>query len=650
MSLSFLYPSFLIGLIFLSIPIIIHLLQKKKIVKLQFSTTLFFKSSDLKKSRFRKLNQILQLIIRILIVLLLVTLFSNPFNNNNPFNKLASKKIKIYGWIDQSLSMDLNNGKGSLIKLSNEIASIIDSSLQSSLFIYKENDFIPFDKNSTLETSTNYPKFLDFISTYNKLQVKNESAILIISDFQKSNKHLNDFIHEDNRNLILSIDMHPEEILNMSIDSLEIFQSPEKTAVVSLSKVGAIKTNTLELINNGMRRGHESISFSDKNSDTAIIKLSAEISNGTLKLNNKDNFSHDDKYYFSERELSKTKILLVQSSNDFSTFEEAIKTVVDSADYDITSKSIKNVKAEDIENSQLIILNDLVQASSPIYSLIKPGLFKNKHVVFSPSLKSEAKIFNQEILSYLNPKFKYEQIDTAKLSPSVKFSSRYLWKNFKQTDLNEIRINSFINNLPGSSLLKSTTNSNLVAKITDMKQTEWIISAIELEASENNNIATTGFYIPLVDRMIKELGFSENISSEGFVAGKTFTTPISDQRNEFEISGITNTSFKQLINTPYIKLSNPGIYKIKNSTGKFTIFPVNIDKTEKDLSYLSLKEINLPQNFKYLKPSQLKPFIKSLNRGNFEFPLITALFILLLLELLLTIFIKGKRPAINPTI
>lgn len=649
MTLSFLYPFFLIGLIFLVIPIIIHLLQKKKIVKLQFSTTLFFKSSDLKKSKFRRLNQILQLLIRILIILLLVALFATPFNNNNPFNKLNSPKFDMYCWVDQSLSMDLDNGTGSLLHKSHHILATIDSSLQSDLLIYKDNNFNILDKNVTLKTNTNHSKFKNFLNDYNKQQSNNESAILIISDFQKCNIDLHTFINKNQDNMILAVNMQPDKISNMSIDSLRIIQSPEKKALVSLSKTGDINANKVELINKGMRRGHESVSFKEDNS-TISIDISNEISNGSLQLTKKDQFKHDDIYYFSERELSKRNILIINNSDEFSTLEEAINTVIDTLNYSISTKSVKQVKAEDIENSQLIVLNSIVQASSSIYSLLRPGIFKNKFLLFSPSMKSGSKIFNREILKFLNSKITYEQIDTVELSPSIRFSSQYLWKDFKQSDLDEVKIRSTILNIPGSALLKSTNNRSLISIIQDNKESKWIISAIELEASESNNFATTGFYIPLIDRIIKELGFSENLSSQSFIAGKTFTTPIVDQRNEFEITGITNPEFKQILNSPYITLSNPGLYQIKNNKGKTSIFPVNTDIIEKDLSYYNLDHKPLSQNLKILNPSQITPFLKSIKNGNFEFFLIIALILLLIAELFLTIFLKGKRAVINSPI
>lgn len=650
MEISFLYPVFIFGTIFVSIPIIIHLLQKKKIVKLQFSTTLFFKSSALKKTRFRKINQILQLLIRILIVLTLITLFAAPFKNSDPFNKLSSKKMKIFCWIDQSLSMDLIDNDKSLIEISNEILNSVDSILPGDLQIFENRGFSPFNKNMKFKTSSNPPQFINFLKEFKGQNKNDQKAILVISDFQKSSNDLKKFIEKNTEDLILAIDMHPNEIDNFSIDSIKISESSGKKIVASISKKGELKSNSIELISNSMRRGHENITFVKNDNQNVSLSLSDDITWGELQLSKDDCFTHDNKLFFSERKKDVGKILIIKNRDEFSTLEEVVKTVIDSAYYEVTTKPVAGLKAEDIEESELIILNSLTNASSTVYSLLKPGFFRKKSIIFSPSNDKDSKIFNNEILRYLDSKRKYELIDSLSLSPSKRFSSSYLWNSFSQKDLNEIKIKSQISNIPGTSLLKSGSNTNLLTKMEDSKGSQWIVSSIELESSNYNNLSTTGFYIPLVDKLIKELKLSGNISLKGYTTGKTFTTPISDLKSQFEVVGLSDPSYKQIFNTPFITINTAGVYKIKNSDNQSFIFPINFDEKELILNYSQFAIQAKQNNLKIIKPKNINNYLYSFQKGNFEKLLIILLILLILSDLFLTILLKGKSSSLNSTI
>jgi uncharacterized membrane protein len=76
--MTFLNPAVLFGLLAAGIPIVIHLLNLRKLKKIEFSTLLFLK--ELKKNKIRKiqLKQWLLLALRILVILFLVMAFSRP--------------------------------------------------------------------------------------------------------------------------------------------------------------------------------------------------------------------------------------------------------------------------------------------------------------------------------------------------------------------------------------------------------------------------------------------------------------------------------------------------------------------------------------------------------------------------------------------
>src|SRR6187399_2485767 len=69
----------LAGLTALSVPVLIHLLLRRKQVRVRFSTVQFFLRQDEHSSRRRKLRHWLLLSLRLLICTLLVLAFARPY-------------------------------------------------------------------------------------------------------------------------------------------------------------------------------------------------------------------------------------------------------------------------------------------------------------------------------------------------------------------------------------------------------------------------------------------------------------------------------------------------------------------------------------------------------------------------------------------
>src|SRR5436190_24196084 len=103
--MSFLYPSFLFGLIAVSIPIIIHLFNFQRPKKVLFTNINFLKLVKENTSSKLKLKHILILVSRICFISFLVLAFAQPFIQSNKASDLkGSRLVSIY--TDNSFSME----------------------------------------------------------------------------------------------------------------------------------------------------------------------------------------------------------------------------------------------------------------------------------------------------------------------------------------------------------------------------------------------------------------------------------------------------------------------------------------------------------------------------------------------------------------
>src|SRR5260221_12200822 len=76
--MTFLNPLVLFGLAAAAIPVILHLLNLRKLRTIEFSTLTFLKELQQTKIRRLKLRQLLLLLIRTLLIVLIVIAFARP--------------------------------------------------------------------------------------------------------------------------------------------------------------------------------------------------------------------------------------------------------------------------------------------------------------------------------------------------------------------------------------------------------------------------------------------------------------------------------------------------------------------------------------------------------------------------------------------
>jgi hypothetical protein len=119
----------LAGLTALAIPVIIHLLLKRKKKRLRFSTNQFFVKHDKQSSQRRKLRNWLLLALRLLIVTLLVLAFARPYLPRTGAAAIGQKRQAIIV-LDRSASMRAISSDGQRWSKAKEQASKILAGLQ----------------------------------------------------------------------------------------------------------------------------------------------------------------------------------------------------------------------------------------------------------------------------------------------------------------------------------------------------------------------------------------------------------------------------------------------------------------------------------------------------------------------------------------
>ncbi len=118
----FLNPAILFGLLAASIPILIHLLNLRKLKKIEFSTLQFLKELQKQKIRRIKIKQWLLLALRVMIILFLVTAFARPTLEGVALGGTTSAaKTTAVFIFDDTFSMSVIDARGSYFNQAKEI-------------------------------------------------------------------------------------------------------------------------------------------------------------------------------------------------------------------------------------------------------------------------------------------------------------------------------------------------------------------------------------------------------------------------------------------------------------------------------------------------------------------------------------------------
>ena len=119
--MQFIYPEFLLALLALAIPIIIHLFNFRRFKKILFTNVRFLREIKQDTQSRSRLKHLLILLTRLSAITFLVLAFAQPFI---PVRKTtfesSSKRVSIY--IDNSFSMDALGNSGNLLEVSKKKA------------------------------------------------------------------------------------------------------------------------------------------------------------------------------------------------------------------------------------------------------------------------------------------------------------------------------------------------------------------------------------------------------------------------------------------------------------------------------------------------------------------------------------------------
>ncbi|HEX2867352.1 MAG TPA: BatA domain-containing protein [Ignavibacteriales bacterium] len=388
--MTFLNPAILFGLIATAIPVLLHLLNLRKLKRIEFSTLTFLKELQKNKIRRIKLKQWLLLALRFLIILFVVFSFARPtLQGVSIGGTTSSAKTTAVFILDNTFSMSVVSEKGSDFNRARQVIKTLLNEMQ-------EGDeaaliTVAGAGKEEVKTTTNLSEFrkkLDAVDlsyesgTINKAlimagELLSEShnfnkEIYLLSDFQKTDliepnqqvSNLSGILGDKVK--LYTFDFSGKDVFNLGIDNLEannqIFEKGKPVSftaqVTNYSSSRNAQNSVASLFINGERSAQQSVSLSPNETKNVVFETVLKSSGYTdieAELED-DDIQQDNRRFMSLIVPDKVSVLILSDKDSDSKFVElALLASGENGTINITKRNFSQLSSVNPDSYDAVI-------------------------------------------------------------------------------------------------------------------------------------------------------------------------------------------------------------------------------------------------------------------------------------------------------
>jgi hypothetical protein len=657
----FLNPAVLFGLLAASIPILIHLLNLRKLKRIEFSTLTFLKELRKNKIRKIKLKQWLLLALRVLIILFLVSAFARPTLKGVAIGGTTSAaKTTAVFILDNTPSMSVVDVKGSYFNQAKDVikqllkqlqegddAALILVSDQNTEEVKTVSDFSAFQKQIDAIKISDASGLLNTVIVKAAKVVSNSKnfnkEIYILSDFQSGrlsdNGSLSDLSQLLNDKVRLyAFNFEHKQAFNIGIDnfklSTQIFEKDKPvifSATVTDYSNQPADNQVVSLYINGERSSQQSISL--KAGDSKSLSLEAVVKqcgfvNAFAEIEDDDILQDNRRYsnLFIPKEIP--VVIFTDDQADSRFLNIALTAAGNETALTITQRSLNQVAALELTKYTVIIIIGSENLSNGIDRL-NSYLYNGGSILLMPGSKSTLKGF-QKIsgglkipvplyaignINSTNNIIKFDKIDF----DHTIFRNLYADREKKNIESPEIYFHFKTNTQgKGESIISLLDGSAFLSeyKIGRGK----VLAFNTAPVLDWSNFPLKSIFAPLINKSVYYLATKNQGQNEYFAGGSALIDLSNNASPQIKIERPDKTNdyidLQDQANTNYYeykKTDFAGNYKVYSGSNILTEFSVNVDPHESVIKYLSNSEFE-----EYLKKINFKG--KFINVGKNEDP------------------------------
>ncbi len=643
--MTFLNPAILFGLAAATIPVIIHLLNLRKLKKIDFSTLIFLKELQKNKIRRVKLKQWLLLALRVLIILLIVTAFARPTLEGISIGGTTSAaKTTALFILDDSFSMSVVDQNGSYINQAKqtikELLNNLEEGDEAGLIL------VSGDTEGELLVTTNIISVVEKLKNINVsnasgtinsalieasnliLESKNfNKEIYLLSDFQKDRiaikQNLTDLSQVLNEQVKLySFNYSGKEVYNIGISNLkvitkifEINKPISFEATVTNYSDQTVNNIVVSLFIGGKRSAQKSIDL--VLNEAKIVQLEGTTNeNGFVDVIvqiEDDEVSVDNKRFSSIFIPEKISVLLLYDKfNDIRFVKHALQSAADTGNLELYERPLNKLSTIKLNNYDAVIIigSKVIDRSDDLRKYLADG----GGLIIFPSSKPELIGFREILASLKLPQakdliFNSEQINKTVDFEKVDYDHPLLQNIFRDEQKKEIEspiIQNYYKISPmgkGISIITLLDGSSFLSEYDFGRGKIFVFNVSPV--LEWSDFPIKSIFAPLIYKSVIYLS-AEDRSEAEYIAGEQLNINIS-RRTLPVIKVVRPDRSEDLINLSgndsdflnYSKTYLSGNYTIYSGVDLLETISVNTDQLESNVKYISddefedyLKDIN----------------------------------------------------------
>jgi len=423
---TFINLSILSLLFAVSLPVLIHLFNKQKKRKVQFSSIRFLKILEKQKLRKVRIYEILLILIRSLILLFLIFAFARPTLTSRSLFKEGNARSTAVVLLDDNINMRRYDQNGNRFNRAKDI-------LLRLLKEFNDQDQIFIIQTSNPQTILKSPVELDKLSAKYSFggwdfsfrlarQLMEEhpnfnKEIYIISDFQYKDPGFSEFLDSFSDTRVFLLNVGEQTINNAGIDTLiisnQIFEPnlPVKLEVRLRRSPDSDLSNTeMHLFVDGQRVFHQNINFDGL--DEQITQMSflphhTGILNGYAEISD-DDLLADNKYYFTLAIPEEIKLLFVDDSpSPF--IHAALQSLSENTNITFTMENYSTWTRQSFQQFDLIWLANFPVIPGQISQRLGNFLKSGRSIIIMPGSRTVPADYNN-FLTALNSKIRIHEL------------------------------------------------------------------------------------------------------------------------------------------------------------------------------------------------------------------------------------------------
>lgn len=597
--MQFKHPEILFALFLLIIPIIVHLFQLQRFLKVPFTNVKFLKQVILQTRKSSQLKKWIILVARMLAFTALIFAFAQPFFSNAD----QETKYRNIIYLDNSLSMQAKIEGVELLKKAGQKIIENSTNLNNVTLLTNDNSF----KNLTSDELKNTIINLDYSTKKQNLnsillranqsnnnQTKTLNKIALLSDFQFILKNKNQSVTNVNSSISL-VNLQNSNFSNARIDSVFIAKksSTEITLKVLISTYNNPKNLiSVSLFNDEILIGKSSVeNLENQFHEVEFIIPNQEFIHGRVSLD--DAFlEFDNDLYFSISKPEKIKVLSIGNPQPY------LAKIFTSDEFEFVQQFENLLDYNFVKQQHLIIVNELVSISEPLKNVIADFTRNGGTLLVIPAVNADLNSYNAlfnaleagQIGISVNNNLKITSINYNHPILSGVFEKEIT--NFQYPEVNQYYPSNFRN---ASNILTFENLSTFINQSTvQAGKLYWCASPL---STTSTNFSSSPLIVPILYNIGKESFNSPKLYYSIGIENK-LTTDISLGKDEvLTLNSVNSTIIPlQQINYNNVQITTSdkpdesGFFTLNHKNTALKTLAFNYDRKESDFAAIDLNE------------------------------------------------------------